>query len=82
MSLFSKSLFSLVFSNVLSLRSISKAVQSGIVQQVIAPMNSIQGALVWGLVKGDLPDQLRKTFYAYSSFNHVNKNPFSMLGID
>ena len=76
MSLFSKSLFSLVFSNVLSLRSISKAVQSGIVQQVIAPMNSIQGALVWGLVKGDLPDQLRRTFYAYSSFNHVNKKSF------
>ena len=76
MSLFSKSLFSLVFSNVLSLRSIGKAVQSGVIQQVIAPLNSLQGALIWGMIKGDLPDQLRKTFYAYSSFNHVNKKSF------
>ena len=73
MSLFSKSLFGVVFNNVLSAASVGRATVSGAVQQIANPINSLWGSMFWGTVNGDLPNQLRKTFYYYGASSHVNK---------
>ena len=73
MSLFAKSLFGVVFNNVLSARSIIRAGVAGGVQTVAAPINSLWGAAFWGTINGDLPFRMRRLFYVYGATNHVHQ---------
>jgi len=73
MSMFSKNLFGLVFNNVLSLRSVSRATQSMVYQMTLKPLTAIQGAAFWGIVDGDLFDSLRRTAKYYEPDRHVMK---------
>ena len=73
MTLFSKSLFSVVFNNVLSAGSVVKATVAGQVIQIANAMTTMPGHLFWGLVDGDLLPQVQKANFLYHDSIRVYK---------
>ena len=73
MSLFAKSLFGVVFNNVLSAGSVSTAAIAGQTIQLSKLMTSIPGHIFWGLADGRVLDDLQRATFYYSNSNRVYK---------
>tara|TARA_R100000458_G_scaffold45255_1_gene43468 strand:+ start:1242 stop:5543 length:4302 start_codon:yes stop_codon:yes gene_type:complete len=73
MTLFSKSLFSVVFNNVLSAGSVVKATVAGQAIQAANAMTSMPGHIFWGLMDGDLLPQVQKSLFLYHDSIRVYK---------